>query len=232
MDATDVARFWSKVVRSEDGCWGWLGSLKPDGYPRFKMDGKMVLARQIMWSLTQGSDPGDARIVSTCGNRVCVRPDHLTLSSNADLRVQRFWDKVKIGAPDACWPWQGAIMHDGYGNIKWSDGFRKAHRVAYELRYGPIPDGMMVCHRCDNRACVNPAHLFLGTNSDNLQDMGRKHRSKWDAHPEMTKITRKQAREIRQAYATGSKTIESIEAEYGLSKSHVYAILGNQKWKD
>src|SRR5690349_21910962 len=93
----------------------------------------------------------------------------------------RFWSKVENSSGASCWQWLGSVDREGYGrfcirgpNGKIMNG--SAHRVAYELRCGPIPRGMFVCHHCDNRGCVNPSHLKVDTNRGNLEDMDKRGR--------------------------------------------------------
>lgn len=133
-----------------------------------------------------------------------------------------------------CWIWQGAT-NETYG-VVWDPERQRmigAHRRAYEQNVGEIPDGHDVCHSCDTPLCVNPAHLWTGTRSENMLDMARKGRRKWDNRGERNpraRITREQAEEIRMLAALGERTNAQIGERYGLTESAVYKIVRGVAW--
>ena len=133
----------------------------------------------------------------------------------------RFWHKVdKSGGPTACWPWLSYFFKaTGYGQF-WVSGRLKegAHRLAWELTYGDIPKGISVCHKCDNRACCNPKHLFLGTPADNSADAKAKGRSLKGMKQIQAKLTDDVVRDIRQS----TLTQKQLGKKHGVTQSTIW----------
>lgn len=106
----------------------------------------------------------------------CSKPCRRTGLLTKTPPEERFWDKVV--KTESCWLWDASVDRKGYGKINHNGKPKSAHRLSYEIAYGPIPEGMFVCHKCDNPPCVRPDHLFIGTNKDNMADMKSKGRGR------------------------------------------------------
>lgn len=118
--------------------------------------------------------------------------------------IARFWPKVEMTS--TCWLWTASAGPGGYGQINQGGQFGrplKAHRVSWVIHNGPIPDALFVCHGCDTPACVNPAHLFLGTAADNARDCSRKGRHSRHLHPEVSRGDRNPMRQRPERAARG-----------------------------
>ena len=146
--------------------------------------------------------------------------------------ADRFWEKVDVRGLDECWEWQAAKTPLGYGKIHEGGKYGKlllAPRVSWELANGPIPDGMCVLHRYDNPRCVNPRHLFLGSVSDNQQDMMKKGRSTRGEKHGNAKLTELQIHEIRRMLLDGIDQ-RIVAQKYGVSQTTVSEINTGKKW--
>lgn len=149
-----------------------------------------------------------------------------------------FWGHVdRTERVTDCWEWQASLGTTGYGQVTvYRDGkrlpARKAHRVAWELANGhPIPEGLFVCHRCDNRRCVRPDHLFLGTPAENTADMFSKGRSvslRGEDSPS-AKITKEEVILARKMRESGSP-LRDVAAVVGVSRSHLSRITTGRSW--
>ncbi len=151
--------------------------------------------------------------------------------------AKRFWAKVDKGdSPTACWEWKGNRSWSGYGLVWIAMGAipQKAHRVAWKLCNGDINEEQCVLHHCDNRLCVNPDHLFLGTRADNARDRNDKGRSRTrplrgEAN-HLAKFTAADVLAIRQKYAAGGMSAPELAREFGCGTSHIYRIIKRQAW--
>lgn len=147
---------------------------------------------------------------------------------------QLFWKNVTPGSTDDCWEWQGYINDSGYGELRCGTGpLLRAHRVSYEIYKGVIPPNMHVCHSCDNRRCVNPAHLWVGTDADNVHDMDNKGRRVIVPHygedHGMSKLTKEKVLQIRQLAQSGV-SYEEIGRRFSISGVHAGRVAKGECW--
>jgi HNH endonuclease len=146
-------------------------------------------------------------------------------------RRERFLAKISPCA-DGCWLWKGLIRADGYGATRFEGREQGAHRVAWKLFRGKVAPGLAVCHTCDVRACVNPAHLFLGTPAENARDMRAKGRDRRGEKHGSAKLTRAQVRRIKTMLKEDRLYVSEIAREFGVSETTIRAIRDRRTWKE
>lgn len=145
--------------------------------------------------------------------------------------ADNFWDYVdQSNGPDSCWPWRGNCGKDGYGVLPFNGKTWKAHRLAQVLAVGPIPDGLFVCHHCDNPPCCNPAHLFVGTPKDNSQDSAMKGRTTRGERNCKAKVTANDVLRIRELHAWGRGNTVTLAPLFGISQTQVSKIVRRDSW--
>jgi len=155
-----------------------------------------------------------------------------------------FWNQTR--KTDSCWIWTGSKTGSlGYGRFGFRNKYYLAHRLSWEFHFGEIPKGMQICHHCDNPLCVNPDHLFMGTQSDNIKDAVKKGRMKnlfkkghtgldfqrpCGENCHFSKLKLKDIIKIKELLKRGIRTME-IASKFGLSQRYIYDIKNGEAWK-
>ena len=164
----------------------WRSIVDPSSYD----DIKAIFANEKTfpnWETLPSLVPQGLLLSYSCQEEPCYEPSHAVFTIDEESRriarfkrtVARFWSKVNRGDPTACWWWKASRNKAGYGTINFAGKMKLAHRVAWELHNDEkIPDGLLVCHTCDQPACVNPRHLYVGTHQDNANDVTE--RDRWN----------------------------------------------------
>ena len=147
-------------------------------------------------------------------------------------RIKSFWKKVEVTEDEDCWEWNAGTQTKGYGSFGIAPGKTAlAHRVAYELRNGNIPDGMCVMHDCDNRKCCNPAHLKVGSIADNNRDMINKNRHAFGERAGNSKLKDQDVINMRSDFWDGKESIEELTERYEVCTTTVRTVVKGKSWK-
>lgn len=231
---------FNSLVSKTESCWNWIGPIYKTG-TRFIVSSegrkKHMTAQRFAYELANGPVADGQLVFIQCGNKRCVNPNHLSLEWPAitvETVSRRFFSFVR--KTEGCWIWDGRRKKNGYGRfvIGWRRKRRVygAHQISLMLHNGIDLDARIyVCHTCDNRACVNPAHLYLGTPMSNVSDMVRRGRGRGQFKPGQNALfSAEKIREIRAKMESGA-SVRSVASELGVTGQCVRAIKARKTYR-
>jgi hypothetical protein len=194
----------------------------------------MPLTEQLISGLDLGKGNSMSRLCE-CGCGETTKGGGFCRGHNLNAHrpaTARFWAQVQKG--DGCWEWTSRTVVDGYGHLNVGQGKKVlAHRFSYDLHCGPIPEGQLVLHHCDNRLCVRPDHLFLGDHDANMKDMvakGRKADFRGEKNPN-ARLTAEDAADVRRRRAAGEPRKE-VAKRFRISTAMVSLITVGKSWNN
>ena len=192
---------------------------------------------ELFTALSKAQGEKDEHLEARLCAEVCrkIHGPFTTAGNYKKNQLERFIEKICFGLSE-CWLWYGCRNNGGYGTFKGVYRVGKAHRISWEMFKGEIPRGLKVLHKCDIPNCVNPDHLFLGTQKDNVKDMMKKGRFRkrfallGEDNP-VSKLTNESVKNIRKLYETGEWSCLSLAKKFGVSPMTICRAKNSKSWR-
>lgn len=220
----------TRTYKDSNGCWIWMGTLNQNGRPKIHFDerrngGKMITILPHIFLYELEHEEVDARYFdNVCGNSRCINPEHHA-PRTLETRMKNY-----IVSESGCWEWQGNVFTEtGYGSITIDGKSQATHRVSYQLHIGEIPRGLMVLHKCNNRICVNPDHLYVGTHNNNMKDMANANSVKGEKNGNSV-LTKNDVIEIKKLIKSRMITYQQIADKFEIGRQTVKDIASGRTW--